>query len=69
MFGGRAIAGIFSSHEPMLPLCFKHSTKWIKGPSSEPKLPSILCHPRRLLCEVHEEYRTNIRLANQGYWV
>ena len=27
------------------------------------------CHWRRLLCEVHEEYRTNIRLADQGYWV
>ena len=28
-----------------------------------------ICHTCRLLCEVHEEYRTNIRLANQGYWV
>ena len=23
----------------------------------------------RLLCEVHEEYATNINLALQGYWV
>ena len=31
---------------------------------------SDLCIPRRrLLCEVHEEYATNISLALQGYWV
>ena len=23
----------------------------------------------RLLCEVHEEYQTNIKLAQRGYWV
>ena len=23
----------------------------------------------RILCEVHEEYETNIRLAERGYWV
>lgn len=29
-----------------------------------------MCNPaRRLLCEVHEEYATNISLALQGYWV
>ena len=33
------------------------------------RLSNVAVFSCRILCEVHEEYETNIRLAERGYWV